>query len=403
MMSNNLFGITSAFGSPSDRKTWSAAPANVAAALERRGMTIVPFNTSLGRLSYAIHAIKFLAGSYGRLSTSEGIARAPAIRRQRAHRLARSMKRKGVTRVLHTGTLGMPNDMTEPEVRHYLFCDHTWNLSLLHRTDLSTYSRRAIRDFDTLERESYHRCEHIFTFGEYVREDLIRHYGMPADRVTAVGSGMGDIKPYDGPKDYSTGRLLFIAKHLFYEKGGPLLLEAFKIAVRERPDLHLNIVGSIKGQKIATDCPNVESDAFVPWEVLQDLQRRACVLAQPMLNDPWGQVYLEALLSRTPVIGLNRNGLPEITRQGRYGFLVDDATPEALARTILEAVSDPDRLARMGGEGQAHVLSNYSWDIVADKMMAVLEEEGGAQRTSQPVPVRTAAAPRAQRDPVPIH
>ncbi len=92
-----------------------------------------------------------------------------------------------------------------------------------------------------------------------------------------------------------------------------------------------------------------------------------------MLNDPWGQVYLEALLCRTPVIGLNRNGLPEIAMDGACGILVDNATPDALACAILDAVSDPARLAEMGSIGQAHVLEHYSWNRAVKSIAAVLD------------------------------
>ena len=85
-----------------------------------------------------------------------------------------------------------------------------------------------------------------------------------------------------------------------------------------------------------------------------------------MLNDPWGQVYLEAMASRTPVMGLNRNGLPELVDGGRHGFLVDRADPAALAEAILSAVSDPQRLERMATTAQRHVLENYSWNRVAE-------------------------------------
>src|SRR3546814_11340109 len=90
-----------------------------------------------------------------------------------------------------------------------------------------------------------------------------------------------------------------------------------------------------------------------------------------MLNDPWGQVYLEALTSRTPVLGLERNGLPEITENGRHGFMVQQADPVALADAILDAMSAPDRLVAMGHSGQRHVLDNYSWDKVAPAVAAV--------------------------------
>ena len=78
----------------------------------------------------------------------------------------------------------------------------------------------------------------------------------------------------------------------------------------------------------------------------------------------------EALASRTPVLGLNRNGLPEITCYGRYGFLVDRPDPQAVAASLVEAMSDMDRLAWMGTEGQRHVLRHYSWDTVAERILA---------------------------------
>src|SRR3546814_12809912 len=92
-----------------------------------------------------------------------------------------------------------------------------------------------------------------------------------------------------------------------------------------------------------------------------------------MLNDPWGQVYLEALTSRTPVLGLERNGLPEITENGRHGFMVQQADPVALADAILDAMSAPDRLVAMGHSGQRPVLDTYSWDKVARATPPALE------------------------------
>lgn len=372
-MASSVLAVTSVFGQPRDVRTWSSAPANVAKELEERGIPILGVDASADRLRYAIRAGAHLLAGYGRIRYSEAIARGPSLRRYRARKLAGELRRLGVTRVLHTGTLDMPPAAEETGIDHYLFCDHTWHLSLRYRPDAADFTAKAIREFDELERQSYGASRHIFTFGEYVRQDLISHYGMPASRVTTVGSGMGAVRPYDGPKDYSAGRLLFVAKHLFTEKGGDLLLKAFPIVRAARPDLTLTIIGNEKAVRAAAGRPNVEVRPFVPWEELESLVHRATLLVQPMLNDPWGQVYLEALVSRTPVIGLNRNGLPEITQTGRFGFLVDEPTPQALAETIIAAASRPDRLAEMGAGGQQHVLKNYSWDIVGQRMFDVME------------------------------
>jgi glycosyltransferase involved in cell wall biosynthesis len=54
---------------------------------------------------------------------------------------------------------------------------------------------------------------------------------------------------------------------------------------------------------------------------------------------------------------------------GRHGFLVDRAEPEALAQAIVSALSDPVRLERMAIAGQRYVLGTYSWDRVAERML----------------------------------
>ncbi|MQA65915.1 MAG: glycosyltransferase [Alphaproteobacteria bacterium] len=368
--------ISSIFGPPRDSRTWSAAPASVAEGLEHLGFRIVGIDASVPRAAYVAGGLSHVLSGYGQIRYSEAIARGPLLRRFRAAKVASALRRHGLTRVLHTGTLDLPPAGGAGDVRHYLYCDSTWNLSLRHRTDASLYTPQARAAFDRLERMSLTACEHIFTFGQYVRDDIIMHYGIPAERVTAVGSGCGETAPYSGVKNYASGELLFIAKHLFREKGGDLLLDAFHLALRQRPELRLTIIGGAEGRQRQTLPPNVTIMPFVTRETLTCLLRGATVLVQPMLNDPWGQVYLEALLARTPVIGLDRNGLPEIAGEGRHGFLVREATPEALSRAIVDAVSDPLRLAAMGELGQSYVVRNHSWARVAAHMAVVLEPVG---------------------------
>lgn len=395
--------ITSAFGDPRNRRTWSAAPANIAMELESLGFEVVGVDTSVRRHLYAACGALHLLSGYGGLRYSEAIARGPALRRHRAARLEIALRKQGLKRVIHTGTFDLPPVTRGGDIEHFLYCDSTWHLSLRYRPDASLYTRRAASCFDELEREAYEACSHVFTFANYVRDDLISHYGLPPEKVSVAGAGMGAVTPFEGEKDYTSGELLFIAKHLFAEKGGLLLLQAFAIAVAARPELRLTIVGGAPAQGLPPLPPNVTVRPFLTWDELAALQQRAVLLVQPMLNDPWGQVYLEAMLARTPVLGLNRNGLPEITEGGRCGFLVEEATPEAIAHALLEALADPARLAEMGEAGQRHVRANYSWSRAAERMASVLrpfrpEEAAPAATAPDVLPV---AAPAAAAEPMP--
>lgn len=363
--------ITSIFGDPRHPRTWSGAPNNLGCALEGLGIEVRGIHPRLSDREKLLLAGRNLLAGYPPPANGEALYRTPAARHARALKVSRQVRALGIRDVLHTGTLDLPAVDEPGEIRHYLYCDHTWDLARRYRTDLDAAGRFALSRFEALEAAAYRQMTHIFTFGAYVRRNLIEHYGVPAARVTAVGSGMGSIRPYSGPKDYRTARLLFVAKHYFEQKGGRLVLDAFRTVARQRPEARLTVVGAEPPRWLAAPMANVEFLPYVPWAQLERLFREATLLVQPMLNDPWGQVYLEALLSRTPVVGLDRNGLPEIVGRGRYGVLVAEASGDALAAAVLAALDQPNRLAAMALAGQQHVLESYSWDRVARRIAEV--------------------------------
>ena len=360
--------VTSVFGDAREPKTWSGAPSNVAAALERQGVRVEALRPHIGKFDKVLIAVReFLAGR-GRPLSGEEILRSLAARRMHARQVAEQAAALGARKVLHFGTFDLPATDAD-RVEHYLYCDHTWALSRLHHVNADRYTAKALHAFEEAERLSLQNLTHVFTFGRYVRDNLIAHYDLRRDQVTAVGSGFGGIEPHTGPKDYSRPRLLFVAKHLFQAKGGVLLLAAFARARKVRRDLQLTIVGDERSRRYVGDAEGVDFRAHLPWQELQALYRDSTLLVQPMLNDPWGQVYLEAMVSRTPVMGLRRNGLPELVDGGRHGFLVDRADPTALAEAIIAAVSDPARLERMALAAQRHAIGSYSWDRVAERIV----------------------------------
>ena len=362
--------ITSVFGNPRESCTWSGAPANVASALERLGVVVQAIHPKIGRMAQVRIALLDMLAGHGRPLTGEQVLRSLAVRRRLAAQVDDAARGLGVRHVLHTGTLDLlPSPGMGGDTRHYLYCDHTWALARTHHPLAARYTDRAQRAFEQAERQSLSGLAHIFTFGRYVRDNLIAHYGLLPDRVTAVGSGMGAIEPWRGRKNFSRPALLFVAKHLFQAKGGVLLLEAFRIAHKRRDDLTLTIVGDERSRAFVPPQRGVTFRAHLPWQDLQQLYRDSTLLVQPMLNDPWGQVYLEAMASRTPVMGLARNGLPELVDGGRHGFLVDRADPEALAGAILCALSNPERLERMAATAQRYVIGTHGWDRVAERIL----------------------------------
>jgi glycosyltransferase involved in cell wall biosynthesis len=277
--------------------------------------------------------------------------------------------------VLH---LGVPYALAEvlSSGRHYLYCDSTWHMrceqvSFLH--PLIRGRLRAHRTVDARLGRSFAAFAHIFCASAAARDDFVQHYRIPASRVSVVGTGLGGKAPAFVPKDPSPKTVLFVARHEFARKGGPLLLQGFRLALDKDPELRLVVVGPlVLLEAQVRGAPNVVVTGFLERSDLDRLFQESALYAMPAPWEPWGLVYLEALAAGTPVLGLRKYGLIDITRNGSHGFLVDDPTPSAVAAAILDAFSDPARLAEMGRSGREHCLRRYTWENVASAMLSVM-------------------------------
>lgn len=204
-------------------------------------------------------------------------------------------------------------------------------------------------------------------------DKLTTHYKIDASKVTPVGTGMGSMSPFCGPKSYDTQKILCIAKERHRDKGVHLLVAAFDKLRVTHPDATLTVIG---GQTVAHELPvlpGLTLTARVSADVLANHFEQAAIYAMPASNEPWGLVYLEALAQRIPVLGLRRNALPEITRDGQYGFLIDDLSPDNIARQLAIAIESPNLLEQMGSAGKANTSEYYTWSKTAERMITKIE------------------------------
>ncbi len=66
-----------------------------------------------------------------------------------------------------------------------------------------------------------------------------------------------------------------------------------------------------------------------------------------------------------PVVGSAVGGIPEAVEDGRTGFLVPPAQPDALARAIVRLLDDPKLRHEMGEAGRIRARKLFSPDVIA--------------------------------------
>jgi phosphatidylinositol alpha-1,6-mannosyltransferase len=116
----------------------------------------------------------------------------------------------------------------------------------------------------------------------------------------------------------------------------------------------------------------IEDHELPLWYSLGD------VFVMPSRSEPpdvegFGIVYLEAAACERPVVAARAGGVPDAVSEGVSGLLVEPGDPAGLARALVELLSDPARRADLGRRARERVLTELTWDRIADATLAALE------------------------------
>jgi glycosyltransferase involved in cell wall biosynthesis len=109
------------------------------------------------------------------------------------------------------------------------------------------------------------------------------------------------------------------------------------------------------------------------------------VFVAPSLNEPFGQVYLEAMACGLPVIA-TRSGGPlsfvNVQPGKPNGWLPEPDDVDALADTIVEAVNDTTARRERAANAYEQIRAEYSWHHLAERFIAIYESaiENAARR-----------------------
>jgi len=166
-------------------------------------------------------------------------------------------------------------------------------------------------------------------------------------------------------------RLLAVGRFV-RKKGFSLLLEACRLLAAQGVDFQLTLAGDgperpqlVKLVREYNLTGRVELPGFVAHRQISRLLQQAHLFIMPSLVAPSGDrdgiptVILEALLQEVPVVATEVSGIPEVVIPGDTGWLTPPEDPEALARDMLAALSDPAEARRRAQAGGALVAREF--------------------------------------------
>jgi glycosyltransferase involved in cell wall biosynthesis len=185
------------------------------------------------------------------------------------------------------------------------------------------------------------------------------------------------------------GTILFVGR-FDLRKGADILLRAFALLLRERPDLKLIFVGPDRG----VSGPDGERISFAQYcaalfpapvrnrvdyrgpmgnREVADLRVKAMVTVIASRWENPGYTLLEAMLQGCPVVSTDAGGCAESVINGVTGRLAKSEDVQDFAAQMRSTLDDPDGAAAMGQAARRHVSEDYSAVKVADQSLALYE------------------------------
>ncbi len=184
--------------------------------------------------------------------------------------------------------------------------------------------------------------------------------------IVSMEIGLGSIPEVPDTPPADGFKLLFVGR-LIYWKGPHLVLKAFAPLVKQHPDCHLTMVGSGSDKAwLSAIAQELGIYAEINWIERVDQQQLFTMYPNydfmlfPSLRDSSGNVVMEALAHRLPVLCLDLGGPCQIADPS-CGVIIDTEhkNEEEVVRDITRALSelyeDRNLLLQKRSEAQNHV------------------------------------------------
>jgi len=226
--------------------------------------------------------------------------------------------------------------------------------------------------------------DHVLTTSRKITAHFQEVFRLPQDRISTVPTGI-DLDRFspDGPKANLVGGtignapLAGMVSVLRSWKGHSTFLQAAYLLRSEGFHGRSVIVGEgpihdkIEEQIRQLQLEDRVSLAGHREDVPESLRALSVLVIASTKHEGIPQIGLQALATKTPVVGSDAGGIPEIIRPGETGRVFPAGDFKALAREIRATLEDPVTTHALADRGRAAVEAHHSLSAMLDTLDAL--------------------------------
>lgn len=228
------------------------------------------------------------------------------------------------------------------------------------------------------------RIDRIITVSEFSKNEIVKHFKVPGDRISVVHNGVDTElfhvreKPNknSGSDDYN---ITFVGNCENRVKGLPLLLKTMRyLKDNSGMKIKLTIVDKWKEEGIAPPLikryglgEDIEFTGFLTFEELSKQYAITDLIIIPSLFEGFCFPSVEAMACGTPVVAFKVGALPQVMENGTTGILVDPGDWRAMANAVAKILKNKELRESMGKKGRERVEKLFTWKNSAEQVIEI--------------------------------
>lgn len=249
-----------------------------------------------------------------------------------------------------------------------------------------SFKKRLRQKIYFLKKACFNKAQFCFCVSHFTKALLSSTLPLDTSKVHVVNNGVNPdhfLNPQ--PKKSSYYPLLLTASRLVRNKGVDQVICSLPRLIKKFPQIHYRILGDgpdrqrlenlvkEKGvEKYVSFAGKVNHDglikAYNEAHLFVMLSRQ-----EGHLVEGFGLVFLEAALSKTPSLGGFSGGIPDAIEENKTGWLVDPEDLQAIEQKLIEILSDPLELKKIGEQAFAVTVNNKTWQHQLSKIQGLID------------------------------
>lgn len=226
-----------------------------------------------------------------------------------------------------------------------------------------------------LERLNYQLCDNLVVYSPI----LVQQFGLERykRKISIAHKHFLDFGKFKVDKLLrERDNLVGYVGRLSQEKGILNFMEAIPKVMETTYDAAFLIVGAGQLRPQVEEYANKPSNnvkyaGWVPHDELPGYLNKLKLLVLPSYTEGLPNIMLEAMACGTPVLATPVGATPDIIKDGQTGFIMENNSPECIAKNIVRALDDPN-LEQMAGNARALVETEFTFEKAVERYRNIL-------------------------------